>query len=151
MGENNINERRVIDTDRALDLLKKAVYERGTDYVYKDHFERCQNFLVRDHKHHKAGEAACIVGHAMDQLGLTIRECGNMGAQNTRDMVNGKNTGYFITEGAMLVFKIAQKIQDGGGSWGLARDTARDSIAVLGTTPVRHLDEVPSRINRILW
>lgn len=107
-----------IDEQRALDLLAKAVTERGEDYVYERvnrdalHAGQC---LYGEH-----GQPSCMVGMALYLHGLPGRALDHL-AGAAADLYHDLD---FLTPEASQVFERAQQHQDNGKSWGEAYEVA---------------------------
>lgn len=136
------DKRKIIDAAAALELIRRAMEDRGENYVYNNHFKVCRNFIQN--------KPACIVGHGMGQLGLTVEECDNFSAAITQDAVN-KRTGYYMTDLARTLFAAAQQVQDSGGTWGLAFKVAQRIRIELPRHTQPEADRVPSYIDPVGW
>lgn len=141
-----------IDKDRALELLAKAVKEKGEDYVYprsnsaKGTYGKC--LYVEDD-----GTPSCIVGHVIGYVKPSLlplvgtwerNECPerdeydfppkhttieqgfgfSTGATYVADSLERSDLLRFTPE-AVSVLSRAQRIQDGGETWGKALEEAK--------------------------
>lgn len=128
---------RTITRDDALSLLRNAVEDRGADYVYPGTAETlgadvtCRYFADEGVGADDFGQTAenpnppaCIVGHALSQLGVTYAD-----VMATRVVHGETNTasarlllralpGLDVTPEAEQLFVSAQDSQDGGYTWG---------------------------------
>lgn len=144
----------IIDKSKALELLHKAVDEKGNDYVYP----RGTGLASQTCTYERNGEPSCIVGHALAYVGVPVEHLkvldslsdpaiGNDTTIATleEDYEVGAEASYFdpetdigpsawletnddvvLTEEALLVFATAQNRQDAGTPWGEAvRDAER--------------------------
>lgn len=110
---------KLVGKDEVLGLLSEVVAEKGEDYVYKDHFLSCVNFVDGIHP-------ACVAGHVYHKLGLTSEDVGQgtvTDAVLQMVMKGAVERVQFTVEGA-LVLSVAQAVQDNGGTWGLAEKVA---------------------------
>lgn len=113
-----------IDTiEEALELLRRAVDERGEDhvaerYVTAPEVENCRYFSP-------TGEPDCIVGHVLHYKGATPSEVPEFVGVHTL-VTRGV---LLAPEGVVAVLAEAQGTQDVGKSWGCALDCAEE-IAV---------------------
>lgn len=118
-----------IDKDRALELLHAAVNERGEDYVYPKHDDRCY-YVNEDHT------PGCLVGAALVNAGVTIDQLIEFGdggeiygssemagdlCYTLRDHEIAEIDAY-----ARTLFSLAQSVQDRGDTWG---DAVREADA----------------------
>ncbi len=125
---------KIIDGPEALSLLKRAVAEKGAEYVYpdaeRDVDSRQCNYFV-------GGKPSCIVGYAMSYVGIGQEDL-------TKPFFNAADVNTFIgqevffTENATRVFSAAQTIQDRepdsgyedeDRNWGLAVQEAETWLA----------------------
>lgn len=110
-------------------LLANAVADRGEDFVYPEEWKYgadCQYFLPD-------GKPACIVGHVLDQLGLTqtnISSVGVYGQLFPAVQINEHlaHTGIAFTKDAVDLLVFVQNRQDRGVPWGDAVDTSLEPI-----------------------
>lgn len=117
----------MINVRRARQLLKQAMETQGPDFVYAQDGSRCfYEPVTQDHiAHHLIPSqdnrrlTGCIVGVALDIEGLTFQHGStqNIGALAFNNFTQ-------ITPEAGEYFKIAQKLQDNGNSWGAAFNAA---------------------------
>lgn len=99
----------------ALESLRRAVAERGADFVYDVGGDRaCVYFDDFD------GECSCIVGFVLRDHGYTYQDVATQNAENAR-MLRGID----MTEAARAVLQAAQEVQDKTGrTWGEALHAA---------------------------
>jgi len=129
---------RVVTGEVAIQMLEKAVEERGAGYVYNEHYNGCEYYGTP----REGGEAgpACIVG-----LGVTLlfpevswsHLNGGTVAGTIRDRwIIGHLLlqGIELTNHAVVVLSTAQYIQDTGGTWGVARSAAEAAHRALVQT-----------------
>lgn len=128
---------RTITRDDALTLIRTAVEDRGADYTYPDTAEfegadvTCRYFADEGTEADEFGQTAenphppaCIVGHALSQLGVTYEDMqavyvpnGNPNTASARTLLR-RLPGLDVTPEAEEVFAEAQDMQDGGRTWG---------------------------------
>lgn len=103
------------------DKVVDIVGEYGRDYVYKQHYNTCTNFVTN----HPDSKPACIVGHVFHSLGLNYTDCGNGSVLGSIATLNRTRPGEFtFSREAYLLLTSMQTIQDMGGSWGSCEDVA---------------------------
>lgn len=113
-------EARVIDVNTVLRQMDKVVNKKGVDYVYTEEFDTCNNFDAR------TGDPRCIVGHILHALGVKFEDCRHGGAVGTTvNALRATRPELTFTLGAVMTMQAAQTAQDGGVSWGQARDIGR--------------------------
>lgn len=124
-----------IDKDRALELLREAVNERGADYVYTDEYGdldgRCF-YVERDEQGNKV--PGCIVALALNKAGVTIDQLLTLGdsgevhgaSSTASELCQTLNTEGVaeIDRNALTLFGLAQSKQDRGDTWGDALQSA---------------------------
>ena len=128
---------RKITKNDAVKMLNKAIDTKGQDgynYVYKDEFEACR--YTNGDMENPVGQ--CIVGQAFVNEGFQMWQKNPFRGVD-KDPIEGPITSQLVvfaeendiefTEGAKLVFVVAQTVQDGGGTWGVAVDAARTGAA----------------------
>lgn len=115
-----------VTLDDALDALRKAVAEKGHEYLYGAEYDRCQYVTLA------GGEVrpACIVGHALVYLGVPA----DLLAQERSSEVaitsawhELSESGYEFEADALSALAAAQRVQDSSfsgdvetTSWGAA-------------------------------
>lgn len=118
--------------DEALDLLKRAVSEKGEDYVHKG---KCVYFSEYD----VPGETApprCIVGHVLAYKGLTRADLEFTNDAGLPDTLNSMNGVYELAEFGVIkcdsdtvtLLAAAQGAQDAHKTWGMSLQQALDEI-----------------------
>lgn len=115
----------------ALELLERAVQERGEDFVYSKipNPRAGEDDFLNDALclYFHGGAPSCIVGLALSYEGATQHDFEpyeNMGA-SCIDEIDGLE----LTFNARRVFDEAQSKQDAGFTWGDAIDAAREWLA----------------------
>lgn len=130
----------VIDSDRAIQIVRDVVAQRGEGYVYSNHFRSgvCTYQTKRSTRTRPVG--ACLVGKGLIPLGVTFfaREdsdeyelpsrvvgdaTGRLEGSFSRQMVydlQEVNPGLTITLGGQRVLRAAQVAQDAGEKYGVA-------------------------------
>lgn len=107
--------KQAITRERFTDAMHKAVASRGEDYVYTPP-EGGRMCMYTD----PDGTPGCIVGVALAELGYT--------AENTDSLAYGKGGGAayqltllgFVDPHVHEAANYAQRVQDTGGTWGVA-------------------------------
>lgn len=105
----------------AVELLDRAVAERGEDYVYPDE----ERTWVEDCRYFFDGHPSCIIGHVLAYKGI--------GAEQARDC-EGTDAGVVISKffepetDVKLLFLRAQGMQDRRYPWGHAVFSAKRSV-----------------------
>ena len=98
-----------INKELALDLMKRAVEERGEDTVVTE----CQYVNYPDPINKEPG---CIVGHALYLHGVTLEDLERQNGDTIhvrKDLI----TKYGIDHDALVTFRIAQYVQDADRPW----------------------------------
>lgn len=120
---------RTVDVDEALELLQRAVDEKGENFVYQRSPKAGGCLYVHD------DVPGCIVGHVLHYLGVPL---------DAMSTVEGKwinqadvtwlliGCGISLTYKALRILIEAQFIQDGGRPWGDALAAARRVAMDLG-------------------
>lgn len=102
-----------IDADRALELLRAAVEEKGEDHKVSD----C--FYVVD------GEPYCIVGVALYKNGVKVDELEGDYSEKNSCTINFRDDLYSdMSKDACRIFNAAQRSQDLRNTWGEALEVA---------------------------
>jgi hypothetical protein len=114
----------LITTAKAVELLDRALEEKGAEYIYPRH-RKGDLYCVYEHNN----APSCIVGYALSYVGLTPadlnaldqtgKQAGGSPIWNLTDILKA-NYGIVITEGASVVLSKAQAVQDFGHQWGVA-------------------------------
>jgi hypothetical protein len=129
-----------VTREKAIELLEHAVQLKGEDYVDENKpGGQCQYFTN--------GKPSCIIGHVLADLGVEPgfdnQEFPDLvdaedkiesyePEYDTEDYYNNFTTAKFtnkkdliFTSEAVRILRTAQEIQDEGGNWGSALETAR--------------------------
>lgn len=114
----------IIDKPKAIELLERAVAEKGADYVDPgSQFGRGGCRYVRD------DACGCIVGHAYFYAGATIDELKEMDANPDDPGVDSlawaEELPIETADEAVRAFSVAQVAQDRGKTWGEALEAAK--------------------------
>jgi hypothetical protein len=115
-----------VTLDDALDALRKAVAEKGHEYVYSEEHDSCYYAAVVNGE----PQPACMVGHALVYLGVPADHLVESG-WNYMSVVGSVGTGalndlgYVFDRDAIGVLNVAQRVQDllddeKDTSWGAA-------------------------------
>lgn len=99
----------------AVELLERAIDEKGADYEYTppEGSDQCLYF------HH--GQPSCIVGHVMSYLGFGAASSEGVGASTVLHEM-----GVILMDGATnALLNLAQEYQDQGTTWGCANGSRR--------------------------
>lgn len=129
---------REISGEEALRLLEEVVKETGEDYVYREHWNSCQNFMGR----HGATNASnnyvsiaegesqdmplCIAGKVYAKLGLKpsihggVFEGGTVPTVQARLAENPVKAPFLLSDAAVDILRAAQVRQDSGETYGAA-------------------------------
>lgn len=121
-----------IDTPRALDLLRKAVAEKGADYVYPHFNDYCVNVEYDEETQEYA--PSCIIGHALQYAGISAQRVYELGYQDysagdldvTHTYAEEEEADgmvglvIFDNDDTINVWTMAQVLQDYGFPWGAA-------------------------------
>lgn len=133
-----------ITLDRAVDLLREAVAERGENYVY-EYPENAMGscvYVVTDYGDNDElipVAPSCIVGTAMHKAGVPLdfmaqSAINSSSSQSLREELMREAVADW-DEGAALLFQWAQKYQDDSNPWGDSLRMAIDRLKELGTLP----------------
>ena len=138
----------VIDSDRAIQIVRDVVAQRGEGYVYSNHFRSgvCSYQTKRSTRTRPVG--ACLVGKGLIPLGVTFfadkdsdeyvpsrvvgDTTGRLEGSFSRQMVydlQEVNPGLTITLGGQRVLRAAQIAQDAGDKYGVALHDAERAHA----------------------
>lgn len=120
-----IKTERKINGMVAVELLRDAMQTQGPDFKYKNKYGTCQNF---DALTGTIGQ--CIVGVVAEKLGFNADQVGQGMAETTVD--NLRAAGYTVTKAANQAFAVAQEVQDGGATWGVAVKAAQRAVGNVG-------------------
>lgn len=138
-----------LDPETVLDLLDKAVADRGADYVYQHIPTRSARGLVRPeclYVDNSTGEqrASCIVGDVLHRAGIGLDMLAEYEGSQPERLLSRMVLGNHITvrpehrEQLSMGLGTAQLAQDHGLPWGecveLARPVIEGSVVYDGTT-----------------
>jgi hypothetical protein len=115
-----VSDRQVLTAEGAIGLLRLIVFEKGSDYVYRvpEGVLVCRNFVGQ--------EPSCLVGHALNRLGLSGNEADRLGIEGGADArhscraLSDSDFAWSFSDDAIRIFEAAQLVQDDQGSWGSA-------------------------------
>lgn len=116
-----MTEKRTLDVDGVMGLLRKIVFEKGADFTYHkvENSVTCHNF--------HGDEPGCIVGHVLVELGLDsslaqrLRIEGSENAAVSCDRLSrSPEFDWAFDEDTVQVLTVAQVAQDDGKTWGEA-------------------------------
>ncbi|WP_025157226.1 hypothetical protein [Leifsonia aquatica] len=120
-----------IDRDRAIELMERAVAEKGADYVYDlsdEYGTGIACFYVR------GGKPSCIVGHALHYAGVDIETlveldspAGYSSTSIESIIENDRVPGLSFTAEARAALRTAQSAQDLRETWGHSLDLAKEA------------------------
>lgn len=118
----------IIDKAKAIELLERAVAEKGADYVDPQAKNVCA--YVND----DGVTPSCIIGHAYFYAGATIAQLDEMDRQGSIEGIVEHAGGEGVlpvetTPEAIAAFMAAQDRQDAGNTWGCALQAAK-AVAV---------------------
>lgn len=101
-----------------IEALRRAVEERGPDYVYERPFDPARQDTLCLYRDPITDEPSCLIGLAISYIypDLRLKEYTGVSGSFT-DIEN-------IEGGAMLIASYAQSVQDSGGTWGEALKAA---------------------------
>ena len=126
-----------LDFDTALELVNRAIEERGEGYVYepvKDagclyvHREPVWDAALGDFGDNDKLTPGCLIGTALHLAGVPLRMLATyeeMGADSVVASLVEQGEIGSATEEARSFLDNAQAYQDRGKSWGVARDMGR--------------------------
>lgn len=105
------------EQERALQIMREIVEEKGADYVYpdseKEHGDTCQ-YLTYDEDHKPTGPS-CLVGHYLVRTGVSFEDLVQYEGSNIND-----SFGLGLPSWLSDALSAAQARQDGGEPWGVA-------------------------------
>jgi hypothetical protein len=125
---------KVIGIDEAVDLLRRAVEDKGPEYIDPNSSEDgCVN-MNKDEDGNLC--PSCIVGHVLVYAGVDMEFLFkyNGEAADTCLLVNEYVEGFDITKEAVAVLRVAQQHQDSGKTWRDAVNHARHIADILKGT-----------------
>jgi hypothetical protein len=111
-----------VNRARILELLKKAVDEKGADYVYPKQARPDGNSCVYVHKR----KPSCIAGHVFHALGVPLKTLSKLegnsvaGVLDPKQWPAGVRVKVELTPAAKETLGDAQSHQDNGYPWGEA-------------------------------
>jgi hypothetical protein len=109
--------------DRALELLREVIFEKGEDFVYEAVGPDEECLYVHD------GRPACIVGHVLVRAGVSLAELVEVETCTPMDTHRGPAFLTWADEHARRLLTRVQDGQDNGKPWGVALDVALDILA----------------------
>ncbi|MFJ8818180.1 hypothetical protein [Amycolatopsis thermoflava] len=121
----------VIDVDRALQLLREVVAERGADTVYQPvrlGASRPDRAPLPNCVYAHNGAPSCLVGHALHRAGVPVEDLAKMTGQI--DELSWWPESLDVGSDAVEVFLAAQYAQDEGSPWGDALAAAEHEAGV---------------------
>jgi hypothetical protein len=129
----SLNELEPIDALRAVELLEKAVAERGEEWVYQRVHDPLYDFCGDGVcLYVNEGQPSCLVGMALVLHGVPVQrleEINRVGAGALHD-----HFAEVVAASAAEVFREAQTAQDSGATWGDALSAARSRAADFGVS-----------------
>ena len=118
-----------IEYAEAVELLQRAVAEKGADYVYDPDSANPGSYGCAYFQ--QDGTPSCLVGHVIAYKGLTK---GLLGVWNGSDVDLLVERGFLdLDERAQWLLANAQNLQDNGKSWGEALDGAIEFAEEVGS------------------
>lgn len=117
----------IINSTKALELLREEMYRRGAGYTYNDTHGACR-YRETDDNDDLTDEAACIAGGALiNGLGLKFEHTDGAPIEGPfehiyRDLEEVNDVKF--TPLAVLAIRTAQAVQDNGGTHGEAVSVA---------------------------
>ena len=119
---------KIINANEALELLREALKVRGENYVDPNSKGGCGCVNVTKDKETGDLRPSCIVGHALNIAGVPLEFLYTNSGSATSVVgswrVSDGAKDIEITKGAVIVFRAAQFVPDGGGTWGDALKNA---------------------------
>lgn len=114
-----ITEPRVLDYHETVELLNRAVAEKGDDYIdpTSHDFIGCAYF-------NNDGSPSCIVGHVLAYAGITAADMGGFNGYAASFVIRHLQPRLTFTPGAAAVLEAAQRLQDHGTTWRQTADRA---------------------------
>ncbi|WP_037355444.1 hypothetical protein [Amycolatopsis orientalis] len=113
---------------KALELLERAVKEKGADYLYP----RTYTAGLPVCAYERNGKPSCLVGTALSYTGVTVEQLREMDAAGYASFARlymDDRLPVELTDDAVDVFQAAQTAQDIGDIWGTALEKAREEAA----------------------
>lgn len=107
---------------QALEALRKAVELRGADFIYPEEWRTESHGQCR---YVHEGQPACIVGVALDTLGVNL--IGRANASADALLINPSWSDVDVTLEATRIFYRAQVTQDNRQTWGAALAAAEQA------------------------
>jgi len=108
--------------DRALELLREVIAEKGEDFVYEPIGEDETCLYVHD------DQPSCIVGHVLVRAGVSLPELVAVETCTPRDVTRAPAFLTWADERARRLLTRVQDGQDNSKPWGLALDIALDIV-----------------------
>ncbi|MFY1688139.1 hypothetical protein [Plantactinospora sp. WMMB782] len=133
-----MSEKIIINLEKARELVDKAIERHGEGFVYNESsnpFTGCyyipqpERFDADDPR----SEVGCLVGTAFTLGGFTgLPEASDIGANELDEWISGPNGERVeLDDEAEAFLQATQEHQDGGSTWGEARQHGNDEIAEL--------------------
>ncbi len=130
--------KRPITVRRVTNAIRKAVREKGEDYVYEkvaipqsiggfSDGSDCA-YAVYDLATEKPVAPSCIVGHVLVTLGVPLTRLSNMEGNNIYG-IRGDLLALGFPEEVLPALAEAQIVQDEGGTWGDALATYEEALS----------------------
>lgn len=111
-----------LDEAQAINLLEKAVGEKGADYVYPRMMTVGDITVATQCDYFREDQPSCLVGHVLSYLGY-----------DNADEAEGHSASYAMEklgiefdDAAAFILEQAQDAQDSGTPWGEAVENARN-------------------------
>lgn len=112
-----------VDVEQVLELLDRAVAERGEDFIYDATFDARLHGGRSCFYRLPNGRPGCIAGLVVSYVAPgTLPYLAEGVSINGQDALTD-----FFTSTALAVLRAAQRAQDKGARWGVARDKGRAS------------------------
>lgn len=113
-----------IDANRAIELLREARDERGSEYVYAPD----KNSIKCSYLNGTGEKPGCIIGLALHNAGVSLDTLKEIDRYGRIDMVcrmlTQEEVNFKLSNQAIKIFQQAQTIQDIDGNWGMAVEEA---------------------------
>lgn len=126
----------VLSKDNVIELLERAVEEKGADYVDPNAADHVCEYADEQ------GNPLCIVGHVLSYLGEPLKPTVHedydgeqyttlwgTGMDATEAIINPSAFGVDDYDVVASVLSNAQRVQDRAGTWGEALEAAKNRLA----------------------
>lgn len=123
MSTTNIELPIKLGYDEAIELLDRAVKEKGADYIYEHRADEASEDACL---YFYDGKPSCIVGHVLAYKGLTGEQAELLDFEGTGIFYLQGNGYLDVDERTLKTLARAQQDQDHGNSWGVAVQHAKD-------------------------